>query len=427
MLCYNIIYIKNFNLIIVDHIITGIDIGSNSIKLAVGQKGADGYVNIIGGVEVSSDGINKGMVSSLEDAVSCVSRLIEQAEKMIGVQIESVYLGLAGPHIISQNSHGVVAVAKAEGEVRQDDVDRVLSSAQAVASPHNYEIMHVLPQEFIIDGQRGIKDAVGMTGVRLEVEAHIIQGLISQNKNLTTAIYRTGVDINDYIFSVLGTAEAVLTKKQKDLGVCLVNIGQSITTLVVYEDNNILTTSVLQIGSRHITSDLAIGLKTNIDIAEAIKIKYGIEDEKSLEKKDFLNLSDFDSNNQDKISKKEIKNIIEARVEEMFTMIDKELKKINRNAKLPAGIILTGGGAKLSGIINVAKKICKLPAEIGAVQNVNSIIDKTSDPAFSTAIGLVLFGSKYEDEEFGNKGRGYKKGGNPFKFIKDMFGKFLPN
>lgn len=410
-----------------EHIITGIDIGSNSIKLAVGQKDADGYVNIIGGVEVASDGINKGVISSLEDSVSCVARLLEQAEKMIGIQIENVYLGVAGSHIISQNSHGVVAIAKADGEIKQDDIDRVLSSAQAVASPHNYEIMHVLPQEFIVDGQRNINDAVGMTGVRLEVEAHIIQGLISQNKNLTSCILRAGIDINDCIFSILATSEAVLTKKQKDLGVCLVNIGQSITTMVVYEDNNILTTSVLLIGSRHITSDLAIGLKTNIDIAESIKIKYGIEDDKSLEKKDFLNLSDFDSNNQDKISKKEIKNIIEARVEELFLMIDKELKKINRSAKLPAGIVLTGGGAKLSGIVNVAKRICKLPAEIGAVQNVNSIIDKISDPSFSTAIGLVLFGNKYEDEELGSKGRGRKKGSSPFKFIKDIFGKFLPS
>jgi len=410
----------------VENIITGIDSGSSTIKLAVGQKDSEGYVNIIGGVDIPSERITKGMVSSLEDAVTCVSRLVEQAEKMIGIPIEHVYLGVAGPHIISQNSHGVVAIAKSDGEIRQDDVERAISAAQAVASPHNYEVMHVLPQEFIVDGQRGIKDAVGMTGVRLEVDAHVIQGLISQNKNLASVIYRCGLDIDDYMFSIIATSEAILTKKQKDLGVCLVNIGQSLTTMIVYEDNNVLTTAVLPIGSRHITTDLAICLKTNVDITEQIKIKYGIEDEKTLDKKEFINLSEFDVNNQDKVSRKDIKRITEARVEEIFTMVDKELKKINKSSKLPAGIVLTGGGSKLNGIVDVAKNVCKLPAELGYVQNVNSVIDKVKDPAFSTAIGLVLVGSKYEDEELGSRRK--KNGSNGFfSKIKGIFGKVIPD
>lgn len=408
-----------------ENIITGIDIGSNTIKLAVGQKDSDGYINVIGGVEVQSEGITKGMVSSLEDAVSCISRLVEQAERMIGIQIDHIYLGISGTHISSQNSHGVVAIAKSDGEIRQDDIERALSAAQAVASPHNYEIMHVLPQEFIVDGQRGIKDAVGMTGVRLEVEAHVIQGLISQNKNLTSAIYRCGLDIDDYMFSIIATSEAILTKKQKDLGVCLVNIGQSITTMIVYEDNNVLTTAVLPIGSRHITTDLAICLKTNVNITEQIKIKYGIEDEKTLDKKEFINLSEFDPANLDKVSRKDIKRIIEARVEEIFNMVDKELKKIGKNSKLPAGIVLTGGGSKLNGIVNIAKNVCKLPAELGYVQNVNSVIDKIDDPAFSTAIGLVLVGSKYEEEELGSRKK--KKGSNGFfTKLKGIFNKVIP-
>ena len=395
------------------------------MKLAVGQKDSDGYINIIGGVEVQSEGITKGMVSSLEDAVSCISKLTEQAERMIGIQIDHVYLGISGTHISSQNSHGVVAIAKSDGEIRQDDIERALSAAQAVASPHNYEIMHVLPQEFIVDGQRGIKDAVGMTGVRLEVEAHVIQGLISQNKNLTSIIYRCGLDIDDYMLSIIATSEAILTKKQKDLGVCLVNIGQSITTMIVYEDNNVLTTAVLPIGSRHITTDLAICLKTNVNITEQIKLKYGIEDEKILDKKEFINLSEFEPNNVDKVSRKDIKRIIEARVEEIFNMVDKELKKINKNSKLPAGIVLTGGGSKLNGIVTVAKNVCKLPAELGYVQNVNSVIDKIDDPAFSTAIGLVLVGSKYEEEELGSRKK--KKGGNGFfAKVKGIFNKVIP-
>jgi len=410
----------------VENIITGIDIGSSTIKLAVGQKDSEGYVNIIGGVDIPSEGITKGMVSSLEDAVTCVSRLVEQAEKMIGIPIEHVYLGVAGPHIISQNSHGVVAIAKSDGEIREDDVERAISAAQAVASPHNYEVMHVLPQEFIVDGQRGIKDAVGMTGVRLEVDAHVIQGLISQNKNLASVIYRCGLDIDDYMFSIIATSEAILTKKQKDLGVCLVNIGQSLTTMIVYEDNNVLTTAVLPIGSRHITTDLAICLKTNVDITEQIKIKYGIEDEKTLDKKEFINLCEFDVNNQDKVSRKDIKRITEARVEEIFTMVDKELKKINKSSKLPAGIVLTGGGSKLNGIVDVAKNVCKLPAELGYVQNINSVIDKIQDPAFSTAIGLVLVGSKYDDADVGTRKK--KNGSNGFfSKVKGIFGKVIPD
>lgn len=410
----------------VEHIITGIDIGSNSIKLAVGQK-EEGYINIIGAIEIPSEGINRGMVSSLEDAVSCNAKLLAQAEKMIGMSIEDVFLGISGSFIISQNSHGVVAIAKAEGEVTQDDVDRVLSSAKAVASPHNYETIATLPKEYIIDGQKGIKEPVGMTGVRLEVDAHIIQCLAPQSYNLIQSVYRTGVDVNDYTFSILGTAEAVLSKRQKDLGVCVVNIGQSMTTLAVYEDDNVLTTAVLNIGSRHITSDLAIGLRTNIDIAEAIKIKYGIENDKNLERKDYLNLSDFDANSNEKVSKKEIRGIIEARVEELFSMVDKELKKINRSAKLPAGIVITGGGAKLNGIIDVAKRVCKLPAEIGSIQNINSTVDKVSDPAFSTAIGLVMYGNKVQELEFNKGGKNGIKGSNFGNSLKNFFKKLMPN
>ena len=408
-----------------ENIITGIDIGSNTIKLVVGQKDNDGYINIIGGVEVPSEGISRGTISSLEDAVSSIKKLIEQAERMIGIQLEHVYLGITGTHISSQNSHGVVAIAKPDGEIRSEDIERALNSAQAVASPNNYEIMNILPQEFIVDGQRGIKDAVGMTGVRLEVEAHIVQALASQNKNLTSAIYRAGLDIDDYVFSILATSEAILTKRQKDLGVCLVNIGQSITTIIVYEDNNVLQTAVLPIGSRHITADLAICLKINIDIAEQIKVKYGIEDEKTFDKKEFINLSEFDPNNVDKVSRKEVKHVIEARVEEIFLMIDKELKKINRNSKLPSGVVLTGGGAKLNGIVNVVKKVCKLPAELGKVENINSVIDKIDDPAFSTVIGLILIGSKYEQEELGSKRKSKKNSGKVISSIINFFKKIF--
>src|SRR3989338_6563300 len=259
-----------------EEIYTGLDVGSHAVRVAVGKlvPSADGreQMHIIGAVEVSSSGVNKGTITNLEDAVSSISRSLEQAERITGVPISSAWVGISGGHILSQESRGVIGVGKSDGEIREEDVERAIEAARTVATPTNYEIIHVIPKSFVVDGQRGIKDPVGMNGIRLEVDALIIQGLGSQIKNMTKAVYRTGLDIEDLVFSILATAESVISERQKELGVCVVNIGASTTSLVVFEEGDILHTAVLPIGSDHITSDIAIGLRTSIDVRSPIAI-----------------------------------------------------------------------------------------------------------------------------------------------------------
>ncbi len=384
-------------------IIAGLDIGSTAIRLAVGQRSSnsDQPIHIIGAAEVPAEGINRGIISSIEDAVSSLSVCLEKAERMIGVPIRSVWVGISGAHIMSQESRGVIAVGRSDGEITQDDVERAVEAARTVATPPNYEILHVIPKGFTVDGQTGIKDPLGMTGVRLEVDTQIIQGLSSQIKNLTKAVYRPGVDIEDIVLSILATSEAVLSNRQKELGVAVVDIGGSTTKLIVFEEGDILHTVVLPIGSDHITSDIAIGLRISIDTAEKIKLEYGSASTTGLSKKDEIDIGELEGAESNFISKKYVSEIIQARVEEIFDKIDAELKKIERSGKLPAGIVLTGGGAKLPGLVEAAKKRLGLPASVGVPVEITSAIDKVNDPAFATAVGLVLWGNQLESQRRG--------------------------
>jgi cell division protein FtsA len=347
---------------------------------------------MIGAVEVPSSGISKGTITNLEDAVSSISRALEQAERITGVPLNKAWVGINGAHIISQESRGVIGVGRSDGEIRDEDVERAIEAARTVATPTNYEIIHVIPKSFTVDGQRGVKDPVGMNGIRLEVDAIIIQGLGSQIKNLTKAIYRTGMDIEDLVFGVLATAEAVVSERQKELGVCVVNIGAATTNIVVYEEGDVLHTAVLPIGSDHVTSDIAIGLRTSIEVAEQVKLHYStcIPDEVS--KKEEVNLGELGAPEEEIVGRRFVADITEARVQEIFEHVDRELKKIDRSGMLPAGVILTGGGSKLSGMMDAAKSYLRLPVSLGTPLGVTSVIDRVNDPSMSTAIGLVLWG-----------------------------------
>ena len=376
-------------------IITGLDIGSSFIRIAVGQASVDREkIHIIGSAEVPAEGISKGIISSIEDAVSSISICLEKAERMVGVPVRSAWVGISGAHIISQESRGVVAVARSDGEISEDDIARAVEAARTVATPPNYEILHVIPKSFTVDGQIGIKDPLGMTGVRLEVDTQIIQGLSSQIKNLTKAVYRPGINIEDLVVSILATSEAVLTSRQKELGAVVVNIGGATTSLAIFEEGDILHTAVLPVGSDHITSDIAIGLRIAIDTAEKIKLEFGSAAPAKFGKKDELDIGELEGKEPNFVSKKYISEIIDARVEEIFDKVDAELRKIDKSGKLPAGVVLTGGGAKLEGIVDVAKKKLRLPASLGIPLNITSAIDKINDPAFSTAIGLVIWGNQ---------------------------------
>ncbi|OGY55275.1 MAG: cell division protein FtsA [Candidatus Buchananbacteria bacterium RIFCSPLOWO2_01_FULL_46_12] len=412
--------------------IAGLDIGSTEVRLAVGQRtqNPQEMIHIIGAAQVPAEGINRGVISSIEDAVSSISACLDKAERMIGSPVNSVWVGISGSHIISQQSQGTVAVARSDGEISEDDIERAIEAARTVATPPNYEILHVIPKSFVVDGQVGIKDPLGMTGVRLEVATQIIQGLSAQIKNLTKAVYRTGVEIEDLVLSILATAEAVLGSRQKDLGVVVINIGGSTTSLVVFEEGDIIHTAVLPIGSDHITSDIAIGLRIAIETAEKIKLEYGCAASTKVGKRDEIDLAEFEGGETNFISKKYVAEIIEARVEEIFDKVDAELKKIDRSGKLPAGIVLTGGGAKLPELVESAKKRLRLPASIGQPTGVVSAIDKINDPAFTTALGLVLWGNQLSAQQSkGFFGTVFKKLPN-FKSVsnqaKKWFKKIIP-
>ncbi|MBT5808100.1 cell division protein FtsA [Candidatus Uhrbacteria bacterium] len=390
-----------------EEIFTGLDVGTHAVRVAVGKlvPSADGgeQIHMIGAVEVASAGVSKGTITNLEDAVSSISRALEQAERITGLPLSKAWVGINGNHIISQESRGVIGVGRSDGEIRDDDVERAIEAARTVATPTNYEIIHVIPKSFTVDGQRGIKDPVGMNGIRLEVDAIIIQGLGSQIKNLTKSVYRTGLDIEDLVFSILATSEAVVSDRQKELGVCVVNIGASTTNMVVYEEGDALHTSVLPIGSDHITSDIAIGLRTSIDVAEQVKLHHATALPSEVAKKEEIHLGELGAPEDEVVGRRFVADITEARVQEIFEHVDRELQKIDRSGMLPAGVVLTGGGSKLAGMLEAAKTTLRLPVSLGTPIGITSVIDRANDPSMSTAIGLVLWGYHIRGSSNGNK------------------------
>lgn len=379
--------------------------GSSAIRLVVGQYSqgeSSEKIQIIGAVETPSEGISKGAVVSIEDTTSSISACLEKAERLVGVPISRVWVSINGPHIKCDKSKGVVAIGKSDGEITEDDIGRAIEAAQAMSVPPNYEILHVIPIKFTVDNQEDVRDPIGMTGVRLEVETLVIQGLSSQIKNLTKAIYRTGLDIEDLVLSPLVSAEAVISHKQKELGAALINIGAATTSLAVFEEGELLHAAVIPIGSEHITADIAIGLRCPINLAERIKIEYGNANPEQFSKKDEVSINELiEEEGVDEvageISLKYLSEIIEARVEEIFEKIDNELKKIERSGMLPAGVFLTGGGSKLTGIVDAAKKKLRLPACLGSNKNIHSVIDKVNDLTYLTALGLIAWGSQKQD------------------------------
>jgi len=418
-----------------EEIIAGLDIGSTEVRLVVGQRGGlnqDGNaVQIIGAVNVESMGINKGVVKSIEDVTSSISACLEKTEKIIGVPVESVWVSMNSPHIKCEKSKGVVAIGRSDGEISHEDVDRALEAARALSVPPNYEILHVIPIKFSVDNQDDIRDPVGMIGVRLEVETLIIQGLTSQIKNLTKAIFRTGLEIDDLVLSPLAASEAVISSKQKDLGAALINIGASTTSMAVFEEGELLHTAVIPIGSEHITADIAIGLRCPISLADKIKVKYGSANPEGMNKKSEIDISDIAKeegveNEINKVNEMYLAQIIEARVEEIFEKVDEEFASIERSGMLPGGVYLIGGGTKIKNIISVAKKQLRLPAVLGTNSNIDSVIDKVNETEFLNALGLVAWGSQVY-----NGGSGLRMPGGAIvekgvEKLKKMFKSLVP-
>lgn len=379
------------------NLISGLDIGSNFVRMVVGQvvgkENNAEELQILGAAEFPSEGVQKGVINSIEDVVSSVSACLERVERMVGVPIDSSWIGISGLHILSQNSKGVIAVSKANNEIAEEDISRAVEAARSIATPLNYEVLHVLPKHYTVDGQSGIKDPTSMTGVRLEVDTQIILGSSSQIKNLTKAVYRAGLDIEDLVLSIIATSETVVTKRQKELGVMVVNFGGSTTSIAVFEEGQLIHTAIIPIGSQLVTNDIAVGLRTSVDVAERVKLEFGDCRADLISKKDEIDLFELGSPEHELVKKKYLNEIISARVEEVLQKVDNELRKIQRSGLLPAGVILTGAGSKLPGLVEMSKKVLRLPANLGYPINVVSVTDKVNDLGFATAVGLVKWGS----------------------------------
>lgn len=418
-----------------ERLIAGLDIGSSAIRIAVGQvlpaPEHQTKLSFIGAAEVKSEGIAKGGISSFEDAVSSITACLDQAERMVGLPINDVYVGVGGSQITVQDAKGIVGVSRSDQTIRREDVVRVLEAARTYAQAPNYDILHVLPKRFTVDNQKDIKDPVGMQGIRLEADAKIIQGLSNHLRNTTKAVFRTNVDISELVYVPLASAEAVTTKRQRELGVCVITLGASTTSLAVYEDNELVHAATFLMGSDHVTSDLVYTLRTSFEVAERLKRAKGNALSTVFEKNETADLKDYGADVSEQVQLGFVSEVIEARIEEIFERIEAELKRIERSGMLPAGIVLTGGGAKLNGVTEVARNIFHLPATVGMPHAESSIPELVQDPSFSTAVGLVLWGYEAERQEVTSFATSAKQSGAHWMSkvsdpIKKIFKSFMP-
>ncbi len=376
-------------------IISGIDIGTSKVTTIIGQySDTEDKFNIIAVSSIPSLGFRKGQIINIEQASSTITQSIESAERMAGFQINSSSICLSAPHIESINSHGVVAISNPNGEINPDDIDRVIEAAKAIAVPTGKEIIHIIPIRYTVDGQEGVIDPVGMNGIRLEVEAHIIIASTPSLKNLKKCLEDIGIKIDQLIYSGLATAKSTLTETEKELGVALVDIGGSITTLTIFNEDSPVYSSVIPVGAGNVTNDLAIGLRFSLDDAEKIKLRLSkISESKKYE--DEIELSNFGIQSADdkrKVSlSTSINGIIKPRLEEIFHLIYSKIEDSGFASTIPAGIVLTGGGAQTVNIKEICEKIIPLPLRIATPPKVGGIIDDIINPAYSSSIGLLMY------------------------------------
>lgn len=390
-------------------IVVGIDVGTYKIVTVV-AKVLDSTVHVLGVSEVKSQGIRKGQVVDIEEAVAAINASLESAERMAGYSASHVIVSLGGSQIESQNSRGVVAIADPRGEITPNDLMRVIDAAKAISIPSTREIIHVLPRNYIVDGQEGIKDPVGMSGIRLEVDTHIVTGNGVSIRNLEKAFSEVGVDVDNFAFSGYASSLSVLSDTEKELGVVLIDIGAGTTDISIYTEGSVSYSSVLAIGARHVTNDLAIGLRISLESAEKIKLflsqdvakqhvkteEMEDEGEEKEKRSDEIDLTSLGLPEEvRKVSQKTlIDGIIRPRLNEICTMIGMEIKKSGFGGQTPAGIVLTGGGSLTIGIRESARRTLAMPVRVGLPTDVKGIIDEVQHPAFSTAIGLIIYGAR---------------------------------
>ncbi len=390
------------------NLIVGLDIGTSKVVAIVGEITPDNEVEIIGLGSHPSRGLKKGVVVNIESTVQSIQRAIEEAELMSGCQIHSVYAGIAGSHVRSLNSHGIVAIR--DKEVTGADVERVIDAARAVAIPADQKILHILPQEFIIDEQESIREPIGMSGVRLEAKVHMVTGAVSAAQNIIKCVRRCGLEVDDIILEQLASSHSVLTDDEKELGVCLVDIGGGTTDIAVFTEGAIRHTAVIPIAGDQVTNDIAVALRTPTQYAEEIKIKYACALTQLASADETIEVPSVGERPDRRLARQTLAEVVEPRYEELFTLIQAELRRSGFEDLCAAGIVLTGGSSKMEGAVELAEEIFHMPVRLGAPQYVTGLVDVVRNPIHSTGVGLLLFGyqNRAMRESEARMGNGFK-------------------
>lgn len=387
-----------------EELIIGLDIGTTKICAVVGEVVQDG-VDIVGVGTYPSIGLRKGVVVDIESTVNSIRKAIEEAELMSGCEISVVYVGIAGGHIQSFNSQGVIAIKNRE--VTQQEVDRVIDAAQAFAIPFDREIIHIVPQEYIIDDQDGIQNPLGMSGVRLEVKVHIVTGAVSSAQNIVKCCNRAGLNVANIVLESIASSEAVLGREELQLGVALIDFGGGTTDLAIFSENSIRHTAVLAIGGNNLTHDIALGLRTPIEQAEKIKRRYGCALSSMIDKSETIEVPSVAGRKPRVLTREILGEILEPRVEEIFALINRELLQSGYTELLASGLVVTGGSSLLRGIPELAEQVMDMPVRLGIPTGIGGLVDVVSNPIYATGVGLVLYGYKNQDKK-----REFMKGEN---------------
>ncbi|MFQ6091142.1 MAG: cell division protein FtsA [bacterium] len=384
-----------------DNVIVGLDVGTTKIGVIVAEIGPDGEVSLVGVGTSPSEGLRRGVVVNVERTVQSIRAAIAEAERMSNRKIHSVYAGIAGDHIRSINSRGVIAVSRGDHEITGHDVKRVIDAAKAVAIPMDREIIHVLPQGFVVDDQSGIKDPVGMAGVRLEAEVHIVTGAVTSAQNIYNSIKRAGLEVKDLVLQPLASSYAVLSQDEMELGVGLLDIGGGTTDIALFFEGSIRHTAVIGLGGRNVTNDIAIGLRTPVDKAEEVKIEKGCALQAMVERDELIEVESAGGRPSRQISCGVLCSVIEPRMEEIFSLARREINKSDYAGLLTTGIVITGGASLMEGSVELAEQVFDLPVKLGVPQGVNGLMDEIKSPVYSTGIGLIHYAIKNRSGEEG--------------------------
>ena len=408
------------------HTITGIDVGNSQVKIAVAKINSDSLKpEMIGWGSSVSNGLRRGVVVDMEETIENVRSALQRAEAMAGFPLRRAYLAVSGLHINTQTSRGVIAVSRADNEISQSDIDRVIKAASVVSMPANREIIHVIPKNFIVDGTEYVKNPLGMKGVRLEADVLIVDGLSPYLRNLVKCVNENNIEVAGLVYAPLASALSVLDRNQKEYGVVNIDFGGGTSSMTVFEEADLLHSVILPVGSRHITNDLAVLLRTSIDVAERIKLEYGAtSDAEDMRRRGEIDLSDLVGEENYTIQKKQLIRAIDARAQELFDIVGNELKKVSKRGILPAGVVLSGGGVNLPGLAMLAKEKLRLPVRIARSVNFEGMAEVVDDPAFSVAMGAIIWGMEQESGGFGSKGM--SSSNDNLKKLSNWFKNFLP-